>query len=245
MLPFSRGETVTPGARAGSRMLELASMEPGTTLAPTLLAASPVAIAAVVVVTALGMVAIWVAAVYNGLVSRRMRVQNGFAQIDVQLRRRHDLVPNLVATVRGSMAHERETLERVIQARAAAVSAQARLHASPGDSAATTALAGAEGVLQSALGRLVILMERYPDLKANASALQLQEELVSTENRIAFARQAYNDAVMNLNTRLSVFPDLIVAQMFSFRPAALFEADEASRALPEVDFSRTGPQAGA
>ncbi len=245
MLPFSRRETVTPGARAGARMLELAFMEPGTTLAPTLLAASPVAIAAVVVVTALGMVAIWIAAVYNGLVSRRMRAQNGFAQIDVQLRRRHDLVPNLVATVKGSMAHERETLERVVQARAAAVSAQARLHASPGDVAATTALAGAEGVLQSALGRLVILMERYPDLKANASALQLQEELVSTENRIAFARQAYNDAVMNLNTRLSVFPDLIVAQMFSFRPAALFEADEASRALPEVDFSRTGPQAGA
>ena len=226
-------------------MLELASMEPGTILAPTLLAASPVAIAVVVVVTMLGLVAIWVAAVYNGLVSRRMRVQNGFAQIDVQLRRRHDLVPNLVATVKGSMAYERETLERVVPARAAAVSAQARLHASPGDAAATTALAGAEGVLQSALGRLVILMERYPDLKANTSALQLQEELVSTENRIAFARQAYNDAVMNLNTRLSVFPDLIVAQMFSFRPAALFEADEASRAVPAVDFARSGPQAGA
>ena len=226
-------------------MLEIASMDAGTTVAHPLLAASPVAVAAVAVATVLGLLAIWVAAVYNGLVARRMRVQNGFAQIDVQLRRRHDLVPSLVATVKGAMAHERETLERVVQARAAAVSAQARLQAAPGDAAATTALAGAEGVLQSALGRLVILMERYPDLKANASALQLQEELVSTENRIAFARQAYNDAVMNLNTRLSVFPDLIVAQMFSFRPAALFEADAAARALPEVDFARSGPQAGA
>jgi LemA protein len=223
-------------------MLEIHVMEPGPTVAPALLAASPLAVAAIVAATIIGLVAVWVAAVYNGLVSRRVRVQNGFAQIDVQLRRRHDLVPNLVSTVKGAMAHERETL---VQARAAAVSAQARVQASPGDAAATTALAGAEGVLQSALGRLVVLMERYPDLKANASALQLQEELVSTENRIAFARQAYNDAVMNLNTRLSVFPDLIVAQMFSFRPAALFEADEASRAVPAVDFARTGPQAGA
>jgi LemA protein len=217
-------------------------MDPGTTAAPALLAASPVAVAVVVVVTVIGLVAIWVAAVYNGLVSRRMRVQNGFAQIDVQLRRRHDLVPNLVATVKGSMAHERETLERVVQARAAAVSAQARLQASPGDAAATTALAGAEGVLQSALGRLVILMERYPDLKANASALQLQEELVSTENRIAFARQAYNDAVMTYNTRLAVFPDLLIARLFSFVPAGLFEADESARALPQVEFG-TAPSA--
>jgi LemA protein len=220
-------------------------MDPGSPHAPALLAASPVAIAAIAAVTALGLLALWVAAVYNGLVSRRMRVQNGFAQIDVQLRRRHDLVPNLVAAVKGAMAHERETLERVVQARAAAVSAQARLQASPGDAAATTALAGAEGTLQSALGRLMILMERYPDLKANASALQLQEELVSTENRIAFARQAYNDAVMNLNTRIAVFPDLVVAQMFSFRPAALFEADGAARALPEVDFTRSGAAPGA
>jgi len=220
-------------------------MDPGSSHAPALLAASPVAIAAIAVVTVLGLLALWVAAVYNGLVSRRMRVQNGFAQIDVQLRRRHDLVPNLVAAVKGAMAHERETLERVVQARAAAVSAQARLHASPGDAAATAALAGAEGTLQSALGRLMILMERYPDLKANASALQLQEELVSTENRIAFARQAYNDAVMNLNTRIAVFPDLVVAQMFSFRPAALFEADGAARALPEVDFTRSGAAPGA
>jgi LemA protein len=143
------------------------------------------------------------------------------------------------------MAHERETLERVVQARAAAVSAQARVQASPGDAAATTALAGAEGVLQSALGRLVVLMERYPDLKANASALQLQEELVSTENRIAFARQAYNDAVMNLNTRLSVFPDLLIARMFAFRPAALFEADAVSRELPQVEFTRSGAAPGA
>ena len=226
-------------------MLEIHVMEPGPTVAPALLAASPLAVAAIVAATIIGLVAVWVAAVYNGLVSRRVRVQNGFAQIDVQLRRRHDLVPNLVSTVKGAMAHERETLERVVQARAAAVSAQARVQASPGDAAATTALAGAEGVLQSALGRLVVLMERYPDLKANTSALQLQEELVSTENRIAFARQAYNDAVMNLNTRLSVFPDLLIARMFAFRPAALFEADAVSRELPQVEFTRSGAAPGA
>ena len=230
-----RSEAPPPRAHSGDWMLELVSMDPGTTAAPALLAASPVAVAVVVVVTVIGLVAIWVAAVYNGLVSRRMRVQNGFAQIDVQLRRRHDLVPNLVATVKGSMAHERETLERVVQARAAAVSAQARLQASPGDAAATTALAGAEGVLQSALGRLVILMERYPDLKANASALQLQEELVSTENRIAFARQAYNDAAMRLNNAIEQFPNNVLFS--SFKQVEYFEVESAEeRKAVKVSF---------
>ena len=204
--------------------------------APTIVAVSPVLVAAVAAGTAIAMVAIWLMAVYNGLVTRRVRVQNGFSQIDVQLRRRHDLIPNLVATVKGYMQHERSTLEAVTSARAAAISARSAVTVNPGDAGATLALANAEGVLQAVLGQLMILMERYPDLKANNNALQLQEELVSTENRIAFARQAYNDAVMTFNTKLAVFPDVLVARLFSFTAAALFEADQSARALPNVDF---------
>ena len=205
--------------------------------APTIVAVSPVLVAAVAAGTAIAMVAIWLMAVYNGLVTRRVRVQNGFSQIDVQLRRRHDLIPNLVATVKGYMQHERSTLEAVTSARAAAISARSAVTVNPGDAGATLALANAEGVLQAVLGQLMILMERYPDLKANNNALQLQEELVSTENRIAFARQAYNDAVMTFNTKLAVFPDVLVARLFSFTAAALFEADQSARALPNVDFN--------
>jgi LemA protein len=206
------------------------------------MASSPVVVALVAAVTVLAVVGIWLMAVYNGLVTRRVRVQNAFSQIDVQLRRRHDLVPNLVAAVKGYMQHERETLEAVTAARAAAVAAQARVGAAPGDAAATVALANAEGALQATLGRLMLVMERYPDLKASGNALQLQEELVSTENRIAFARQAYNDAVMTYNTRLAVFPDVLVARLFSFASAALFEAEESARALPNVEFP--APAAG-
>ena len=205
--------------------------------APTIVAVSPVLVAAVAAGTAIAIVAIWLMAIYNGLVTRRVRVQNGFSQIDVQLRRRHDLVPNLVATVKGYMQHERSTLEAVTSARAATINARTAVSANPGDVGATLALANAEGVLQAVLGQLMILMERYPDLKANNNALQLQEELVSTENRIAFARQAYNDAVMTFNTKLAVFPDVLVARLFSFTAAALFEADQSARALPNVDFS--------
>ena len=205
--------------------------------APTIIAVSPVLVAAVAAGTAIAIVAIWLMAVYNGLVTRRVRVQNGFSQIDVQLRRRHDLVPNLVATVKGYMQHERSTLEAVTSARATAISARSAVTANPGDAGATLALANAEGALQAVLGQLMILMERYPDLKANNNALQLQEELVSTENRIAFARQAYNDAVMTFNTKLAVFPDVLVARLFSFTAAALFEADQSARALPNVDFN--------
>ena len=208
-----------------------------------MLAEVPAALVALgVAVLAIALLGIWLMAIYNALVSRRVRVQNGFAQIDVQLRRRHDLVPNLVSTVKGAMAHERQTLEEVTRARAAAVSAQSAAAAAPGDAAATMALAAAESGLQGALARLLVVMERYPELKANASALQLQEELVSTENRIAFARQAYNDAVMTYNTRLAVFPDLLIARLFSFVPAGLFEADETARSLPQVDFG-TAPSA--
>ena len=205
--------------------------------APTIVAVSPVLVAAVAAGTAIAIVAIWLMAVYNGLVTRRVRVQNGFSQIDVQLRRRHDLIPNLVATVKGYMQHERSTLEAVTSARAAAISARSAVTVNPGDAGATLALANAEGVLQAVLGQLMILIERYPDLKANNNALQLQEELVSTENRIAFARQAYNDAVMTFNTKLAVFPDVLVARLFSFTAAALFEADQSARALPNVDFN--------
>ena len=182
-------------------------------------------------------IALWVMVAYNAIATRQVRVRNGFAQIDVQLRRRHDLVPNLVATVKGAMAHERATLEAVTQARAAAVGAQARAAAAPGDAPAMAELAGAETALAGALGRLMAVMERYPDVKSGTNALQLQEELVSTENRIAFARQAYNDAVMAYNARLAVFPDLLVARVFGFASAGLFEADSAARALPEVDLS--------
>jgi len=202
---------------------------------PLLASAAPLAILAVGV-TAIAIFGIWVMAVYNGLVSRRVRVQNSFAQIDVQLRRRHDLVPNLVASVKGAMAHERETLEAVTAARAAAVGAQQRLGGTPGDAAATAALAGAEGLLQSALGRLMLVMERYPDLKANANALQLQEELVSTENRIAFARQAYNDAVMRLNEQIVVFPSSLVAGALGIGEMGLFEAQAGERASVGVKF---------
>ena len=212
----------------------------GITVAPTL-AASTLAVALGVACAALAAAALWVMSAFNALASRRVRVQNGFAQIDVQLRRRHDLVPNLVAAVKGAMDHERGTLEAVTQARAAAVAAQSRAAALPGDAGSVTALAGAEAALQGALGRLLAVMERYPDLKAGGNALQLQEELVSTENRIAFARQAYNDAVMSYNTRLAVFPDMLVARAFGFGTAALFQADEAARAVPVVDLSAGGP----
>ena len=212
--------------------------------APAIIAASPVLVAAVAAGTAIAVVAVWLMAVYNGLVARRIRVQNGFAQIDVQLRRRHDLVPNLVATVKGYMQHERSTLEAVTSARATAIAARSNVAAAPGDAVATLALANAEGALHAMLGQLMILMERYPDIKANHNALQLQEELVSTENRIAFARQAYNDAVMTYNTKLAVFPDVVVARLFSFSSAALFEADDSARALPSVEFNAPTPATG-
>lgn len=210
--------------------------------APPMLAVGTATVLAIVVAAAMAMAVIWVAAMYNRLATRRVRVANGFSQIDVQLRRRHDLVPNLVATVKGYMEHERQTLEAVTAARAAAVNAQQRLGGGMGDAAAMVALAQAEGVLQGALGRLLLLMERYPDIKASTNALALQEELVSTENRIAFARQAYNDAVMSYNTLLAVFPSNVVAGAFSFVPAALFEADEAARVVPEVSFPQPQQQ---
>ena len=178
-------------------------------------------------------------AVYNRLVVLRNRFKNAFAQIDVQLKRRYDLIPNLVESVKGYMQHERGTLEAVIQARGAAVSAEGRAAAAPGDPAAMRALAQAEGALGGALGRLLAVFEAYPDLKANQNVLGLQEELSSTENKIAFARQAYNDSVMQFNTRRESFPDNLFAGLFGFSGAELLQAtgSEEERKAPKVSFS--------
>jgi LemA protein len=182
--------------------------------------------------------AAWVIAIYNGLVTLRNRFKNAFAQIDVQLKRRYDLIPNLVEAAKGYLAHERQTLEAVIAARGAAVNAAQRAAAAPGDPAAMTGLAQAEGVLGGALGRLLAVFEAYPDLKANQNVLQVQEELTSTENKVAFARQGYNDAVMSYNTRRESFPDNVVAGLFAFKEATLLEATESKeeRQAPKVKF---------
>jgi LemA protein len=181
--------------------------------------------------------AVWAVGIYNGLVTARNAFKNAFAQIDVQLTRRHDLIPNLVEVAKGYMAHERETLEAVTRARAAAVSGLAAAKANPGDPAAMQNLAAAEQGLGGALGRLMVVSEQYPDLKANQNMMQLSEELTSTENRVAFARQAFNDSVMAYNNRREVFPSNIVAGMFNFVAAALLEITEpAKREAPKVSF---------
>ena len=159
---------------------------------------------------------------YNLLVSLRNRFKNAWAQIDVQLKRRYDLIPNLVETAKGYLKHERGTLEAVIAARNSAASANTRVTANPGDPEAMRALTSAEGSLSGALGRLFALSEAYPDLKANTSMNQLMEELTSTENKVSFARQAYNDSVMSYNTGRETFPRNIIAGMFNFGPAELF-----------------------
>jgi LemA protein len=182
-------------------------------------------------------VAGWGTAIYNGLVRGRNGYKNAFAQIDVQLTRRHDLIPNLVEVAKGYIKHERETLEAVTAARAGAVNAQAAAAAKPGDPNAMQNLAANENVLTQALGRLFAVAEAYPDLKANQNMMQLSEELTSTENRVAFARQAYNDAVMGYNNRREVFPGSIIAGMTGFAPAAQLEIDDpGKREAPKVQF---------
>jgi LemA protein len=181
---------------------------------------------------------IWVVGIYNGLVTARNAFKNAFAQIDVQLQRRYDLIPNLVEIAKGYIKHERETLEAVIQARNSAVSGLYAAKANPGDPAAMAALGAAEGQLTAGLGRLFALAEAYPDLKANTTMMQLSEELTSTENRVAFARQAYNDAVMNYNNKREIFPNTLVAGPFGFQPAALLELESPeAKVAPKVSFT--------
>ena len=185
-------------------------------------------------------VAFWGVGIYNGLVTARNAYKNAFAQIDVQLQRRFDLVPNLVEVAKTYMSHERETLEAVIAARSAAQSGLAAAQANPGDAEAMAQLAAAQGQLNAGLGRLMMVAEAYPDLKANQTMMQLTEELTSTENKVAFARQAFNDAVMAYNNKREVFPSSIFAGMFNFAAANLLEipADRQSdvRAAPQVKF---------
>ena len=189
---------------------------------------------------ALGVIAvlvIYLILIYNGLVSLRNKIENGFSQIDVQLQRRYDLIPNLVETAKGYMKHERDTLEAVIAARNAAQSAASRAGDHPTDGAAIRDLAGAEAALGSAMGKFFALAEAYPDLKANQNMMQLQEELASTENRIAFARQHYNDAVMHYNTKRESFPDLLIANNFGFKEAQMLELeDKEARQAVKVSF---------
>ena len=187
-----------------------------------------------------GVVGFWMMGMYNGLVVARNAFKNAFAQIDVQLQRRFDLIPNLVETVKGYMAHERGTMEAVIAARAAAMTGLSAAKANPGDPNAMAELANSQGTLNGALGRLMAVAEAYPDLKANQNMMQLTEELTSTENKVAFARQAFNDSVMTYNNRRETFPSSIFAGMFNFTPAALLEipSDQQAqvRAAPKVQF---------
>ncbi len=176
--------------------------------------------------------------IYNSLVNLRNRVKNAFAQIDVQLTRRYDLIPNLVEAVKGYMKHERETLEAVINARNTAVSSLDAAKLDPSNAAAIKELGASEGALGAALGRLFALSEAYPDLKANQNMMQFQEELSSTENKVAFSRQAFNDAVLGYNNKAENFPNNIIAGMFKFELASFLEIDsEEKREVPEVSFS--------
>ncbi len=177
----------------------------------------------IVLVVVAVLIVFWVVSLYNGLVSLRNRFKNAFAQIDVQLKRRYDLIPNLVETAKGYMKFERETLEAVIAARNAASSAVGRAAANPADGQAVASAMAAEGALTGALGKMFALAEAYPDLKANQNMALLQEELTSTENKVAFSRQAYNDAVMTYNTARERFPAAMFAGAFGFQPATLFE----------------------
>ncbi|MBA3710041.1 MAG: LemA family protein [Planctomycetes bacterium] len=183
-------------------------------------------------------VLLWGIGIYNQLVTLRNRFKNAFAQIDVQLKRRYDLIPNLVEVAKGYLKHERETLEAVISARNSAVAAQGRAAADPADAGAVKQLMAAEGALTGTLGRLFALAEAYPDLKANATMAQLSEELTTTENKVSFARQAYNDAVMGYNTAREVFPNTIIAGACNFQAAQLFEIENAAeRQAPKVAFT--------
>ena len=199
---------------------------------------SPALIALGVLLLIVVVLGLWAVGIYNTLVTLRNRFKNAFAQIDVQLKRRYDLIPNLVETAKGYMKHERETLEAVIKARNIALAAAQTAAANPADANAIKSLGAAETGLAGALSRLMVVSEQYPDLKANQNMMQLTEELTSTENKIAFARQAYNDSVMTYNTARETFPNVIFAGMFGFLPAELFKIeDPTERNAPKVSFA--------
>ena len=202
---------------------------------PVIFALSSMATILIVPIVVAVLLALSGIGLYNSLVSLRNRYKNAFSQIDVQLKRRYDLIPNLVETAKSYMRHERETLEAVISARNTALTASQRVAIAPGDSAAMNNLNLAESQLSGALGRLFALAEAYPDLKANQNMLALQEELTSTENKVAFSRQAFNDAVMSYNTEIQKFPNNLVAGMAGFVPAQLFEVESPKeRETPRV-----------
>jgi LemA protein len=191
----------------------------------------------IVLIVAAGLVLFGIS-LYNGLVNKRNRVQNAFSQIDVQLTRRYDLIPNLVESVKGYMAHERDTLEAVINARNSALNGLKSAAADPSNAQLIKDLSAAEASLTGSLGKLFALAENYPDLKANENMLRLQEELTSTENKVAFARQAFNDAVLGYNNSREQFPGNLIASWFKFNAAEFLEIEtETKRAVPEVDFS--------
>lgn len=192
-----------------------------------------------VVLLGIGLVVVfWGVGIYNRLVALRNRFKNAFAQIDVQLKRRYDLIPNLVETAKGYLKHERETLEAVIKARNIAAGAAQAVASNPANADAMKGLISAETGLAGALSRLMVVVEQYPDLKANQNMMQLTEELTSTENKIAFARQAYNDSVMTYNTARETFPNVIFAGMFNFQAAELFKIEDATeRVAPKVSFA--------
>ena len=191
----------------------------------------------IAIVVVFVLLALMVMGIYNKLVALRNRYKNAFAQIDVQLKRRYDLIPNLVEVAKGYMKHERETLEAVIQARNQAVTASQAAAQNPGDPKAMKSLGSAEGQLTGTLGRLFALSESYPDLKANQNMMSLQEELATTENKVAFSRQSYNDAVMRYNTARETFPNVVFVGMFNFQKADLFEIEEEQqREAPKVSF---------
>jgi LemA protein len=191
-----------------------------------------------IVLAVIVVVGLWLMGIYNGLVTARNGYKNAFAQIDVQLQRRYDLIPNLVETAKAYMKHEADTLQAVVAARGAAMNGRAAAKANPGDPSAMQSLAGAETQLQQALLKFNAVAEAYPDLKANQNMMQLSEELTSTENKVAFARQAYNDGVLNYNNRREVFPNSIISNMFAFAPATPLEIEsQEARKAVKVSFS--------
>ena len=186
----------------------------------------------------LAAIVFWAIGIYNRLINERNRDKNAFAQIDVQLTRRYDLIPNLVEAVKGYMKHERETLDAVVKARNTAVAALEAAKADPANAAAIQELGASEGALGSILGRLFALSEAYPDLKASENMMQFQEELATTENKVAFSRQAFNDAVMGYNNTAENFPNSIIANWFKFKLASFLEIEsEEKREVPEVSFT--------